>query len=128
VQPTVLLLPYSENDQNRPAISYEFDYLRIKSGRIWHCRLPKKSIDGARYYAYSITGPEPTEDQDWHAFDGDKVLLDPYAEVVFFRRHSHATPRFGKARMSDRPHLEYSWVTSLSLTGVTSESLATSRI
>ena len=39
---------------------------------------------GARYYAYKIDGPRSSGPRDWHAFDPQKVLLDPYAKAVFF--------------------------------------------
>ena len=34
-----------------------FDYLRNKSGRIWHCRVAEADLRGARFYAYAIAGP-----------------------------------------------------------------------
>ena len=45
---------------------------------------PKALLRGARYYAYSVAGPEPQGGFAWHCFDPDKVLLDPYAKAVFF--------------------------------------------
>ena len=41
-------------------------------------------LGGARYYAYAVAGPEPQGPFEWHSFDPDKVLLDPYAQSVFF--------------------------------------------
>ena len=41
-------------------------------------------VFGARYYAYQIDGPRSSGPLDWHAFDPQKVLLDPYAKAVFF--------------------------------------------
>lgn len=35
----VTLLIYAEADFVSPMFTYQFDYLRNKSGRIWHCRL-----------------------------------------------------------------------------------------
>lgn len=80
----VALLLYSESDLVDPMLVYRFDYLRNKSGRIWHCRIPLASMKGASYYAYSVEGPEPNGRFEWHAFDRDKILLDPYAKSVFF--------------------------------------------
>ena len=55
-----------------------------KSGRVWHCRLAESELKGALYYAYAVHGPPPAGRTEWHHFDPDKVLLDPYARAVFF--------------------------------------------
>ncbi len=80
----VTLLLYREDDVDTPALTHPFDYLTNKSGRVWHCRIPKRSMNGARYYAYSVAGPAPAGRFEWHRFDPEKVLLDPYARSVFF--------------------------------------------
>jgi glycogen operon protein len=80
---SVTLLLYTEGDLVNPIFTHRFDYLRNKSGRIWHCRVDQALLRGARYYAYSVDGPEPQRPA-WHSFDPDKVLLDPYAKSVFF--------------------------------------------
>ena len=64
-----------------PVLSFRFDFLRNKSGRIWHCRIPLARIGSARYYAYSVSGPS---DSFLHSFDAQKVLLDPYAQGIYF--------------------------------------------
>ena len=79
----VTLLLYAE-DARRPLLSYRMDYLKNKSGRIWHCRIPAADMKGARYYGYAVSGPEPNGRFEWHHFDAEKVLLDPYAEAVYF--------------------------------------------
>jgi isoamylase len=81
---SVTLLFYADADLVRPTFTYRLDYLRHKSGRLWHCRVPRADLRGARYYAYSVTGPEPFGRLRWHCFDPNKVLLDPYAKSVFF--------------------------------------------
>ena len=81
---TVTLLLYRADDTLEPCLTYELDYLRNKSGRIWHCRLAKASLGGARYYGWSIDGPKTPGDPPWHTFDGEKILLDPYAKALFF--------------------------------------------
>jgi glycogen operon protein len=78
---SVTLLLYSADDLAQPILTFQFDYICNKSGRIWHCRLPLNEIRGARYYAYSVSGPAGSELQ---TFDPEKVLLDPYARCVFF--------------------------------------------
>ncbi len=80
----VVLLAYRAEDLVNPAVSVELDHLHHKSGRIWHCRVTKDALRGARYYAYSVAGPPPSGRDEWHAFDADKVLLDPYAHAVYF--------------------------------------------
>ena len=77
----VTLLLYSADDLANPILIFQFDFLRNKSGRIWHCRLPLNEMRGACYYAYSVSGQAAA---GVHSFDPDKVLLDPYAKCVFF--------------------------------------------
>jgi len=77
----VTLLLYFANDLVNPILTFQFDFLRNKSGRVWHCRLPLNQLRDARYYAYSVSGQNISE---LHRFDPDKVLLDPYAKCVFF--------------------------------------------
>src|SRR5215510_7954786 len=78
---SVTLLLYASTDLVNPLRTFRFDFLRNKSGRIWHCRLPISKIGAARYYAYSVAGEGVP---DVHSFDPQKVLLDPYAKCVFF--------------------------------------------
>ena len=79
---SVTLLLFREQDVAVPAIQVSFDHLVNKSGRIWHCRLPIEALEQIRYYAYSLSGPADAD--GFHAFDPDKVLLDPYAKSVYF--------------------------------------------
>ena len=80
----VTLLLYKDDDVIHPVVTYRFEYLKNKSGRVWHCRIPKQATHDARYYAYMVDGPEPSGRYEWHHFDPQKVLLDPYARAVFF--------------------------------------------
>src|ERR1700745_1109321 len=77
----VTLLLYPSTDLINPLVTYRFDFLRNKSGRIWHCRIPLSEISDARYYGYSVSGEAVSY---IHSFDPQKVLLDPYAKCVFF--------------------------------------------
>src|SRR6202007_1334215 len=54
-------LLYSADDVAHPILTFQFDYIRNKSGRIWHCRLPLNQVRGARYYAYSVSGQDACE-------------------------------------------------------------------
>jgi isoamylase len=78
---SVTLLLYSAADLVNPVLTFRFDFLRNKSGRIWHCRIPITKLGGARYYAYSVSGETIPA---LHSFDPQKVLLDPYAKCIFF--------------------------------------------
>jgi isoamylase len=78
---SVTLLLFSPTDLVKPFLTFRFDFLRNKSGRIWHCRVPIADIGEARYYAYSVSGQTAPQ---LHSFDPQKVLLDPYAKCVFF--------------------------------------------
>ncbi len=78
---SVTLLLYAATDLVNPLLAYRLDFLRNKSGRIWHCRIPINKIADARYYGYSVSGQAAYY---IHSFDPQKVLLDPYAKGVFF--------------------------------------------
>jgi isoamylase len=78
---SVTLLLYAPGDLVNPKLACSFDFLRNKSGRIWHCRIPIDKIPDCRYYGYSVSGENPPH---VHSFDPQKVLLDPYARAVFF--------------------------------------------
>ena len=78
---SVTLQLYAPADLVNPFLSYRFDFLHNKSGRIWHSRIPAAEIAECRYYAYSVSGEDTT---GVHGFDPQKVLLDPYAKGVFF--------------------------------------------
>ena len=43
---TVDLLLYDTNDVEQPCFTYALDYLRNKSGRIWHCRFSRSTAGG----------------------------------------------------------------------------------
>ncbi|HEY3275247.1 MAG TPA: isoamylase [Syntrophorhabdaceae bacterium] len=78
----VTLLLYHETDPVHPVRTHRLDYLRNRSGRIWHCRIPLTETGGAKYYAYKVEGPmDPAKG---HRFDPEKVLLDPFARAVYF--------------------------------------------
>ena len=73
---------YAGNDPVNPVYSYRFDYLKNKSGRVWHCRVPAALADQASYYGYQVEGPfDLTEG---YRFDPAKILLDPYSRAVYF--------------------------------------------
>lgn len=81
---SVTLLLFAEANFAVPIVQRRLDYLKNKSGRVWHCRIPISEVGEAHYYAYSVTGPTPQGPFEWHQFDPSKVLLDPYAPTVFF--------------------------------------------
>jgi glycogen operon protein len=80
----VTLLLYQREDLAHPSLTYRLDYLKNKSGSVWHCRIPASQAGGAEYYAYRIEGPQPGSGYAWHDFAPEKILLDPYARSVFF--------------------------------------------
>lgn len=76
----VALLLYGDEDPTSPILTRRLDHLRNKSGPVWHCRIPKGEMKGARFYAYQVDGPrEPN-----HGFDPDKTLFDPYTRALHF--------------------------------------------
>jgi isoamylase len=80
----VTLLLYGPEDAVEPMYTHRFEPPANKSGRIWHCRVPASIVDGAAWYAYRVEGPPPAGRFEWHQFDPDKLLLDPYARAVYF--------------------------------------------
>ncbi len=78
----VTLLLYNDHDFVNPIHQVRFDYRVNKTGRVWHCWAPRAQVPGAKYYAYRVDGPRAPE--AGLRFDPDKVLLDPYAQAVFF--------------------------------------------
>jgi isoamylase len=80
----VTLCFYGREDSARSLLSIPLDPLKNKSGRFWHCRIPKAELRGAEFYAYSVDGPGPEGRFAWNCFDAQKVLLDPYAGSVYF--------------------------------------------
>jgi glycogen operon protein len=78
---SVKLFLYSPSDLAKPVLTFQFDPIRNKSGRIWHCRIPLVQMCDARYYGYSVSGQASA---GVRGFDDQKVLLDPYAKRVFF--------------------------------------------
>ncbi|MEC5128445.1 isoamylase [Verrucomicrobiales bacterium BCK34] len=80
----VELLFFQDHDLFEPVYRYDFEVGLNKSGPIWHCRFSDAELSGAEYYAYRIAGPEPGVGYNRHAFDPEKLLLDPYATSIFF--------------------------------------------
>jgi glycogen operon protein len=76
---SVSLLLYAAGNLVEPARRVELDPLHNRSGRIWHCRLKRDDLAGARYYGYSVDGPAGRGNR----FDPAKILLDPYARLLF---------------------------------------------
>jgi len=76
----VTLLLYDGKNFVKPLAVLTLDPLQNKTGRIWHCFVTQSAAPGARYCAYRVEGPTGA----LHQFDPQKVLLDPFAEQVFF--------------------------------------------
>ncbi len=79
---SVTLLLYGADEFVEPVHAVRFDHLVNKSGPVWHCWIAEEATRGARYYAYSVDGPD--DPAAGFRFDPGKVLLDPYARAVFF--------------------------------------------
>jgi isoamylase len=113
---SVTLLLYRPADLVNPSLTYRFDFLRNKSGRIWHCRIPVSEMGDARYYGYSVSG-ESEASSPIYSFDPQKVLLDPYAKCVFFPQGFDRAsamregPNAGKAPLAILPtsHPAFDW-------------------
>lgn len=80
----VTLMLYLDGQLVDPYLVVRFDPLPNKSGPVWHCRVPISKAGDAVYYAYQIDGPVENASGHWHAYNPEKVLLDPYAKSIFF--------------------------------------------
>lgn len=81
---SVALLFFCLDDIESPCHRIDLDHLVHKSGRVWHCRVPESELGEAKYYAYQIGGPTDGRKFDLHAFDQEKLLIDPYAKEIYF--------------------------------------------
>ena len=81
---SVRLLLFRENELARPEAELALDPLVNKSGRVWHVRVPARTVERCRYYGYIVDGPDPAGPFELHAFHPDKLLLDPYARCIAF--------------------------------------------
>jgi pullulanase/glycogen debranching enzyme len=79
-----------DDDVTRPAFTLDLDPLANKSGRVWHCRVRRSECPDAKYYAWQMDGPAPAAGFDWHTFDAEKLLLDPYAKALVVRASGSA--------------------------------------
>lgn len=59
---------------------FDLDPAQHRTGGVWHIEIPAETLGDACYYAYRAWGPN----SDVHRYDGDKLLLDPYARRVHF--------------------------------------------
>ncbi len=105
----VTLVLFDEGGLHTPAYSVELNFLKNKSGSVWHCRVPASEVLDARFYGYQIDGPAPGSGFNFHHFDHEKLLVDPYAHAVHippeFSRQAARLPgsNFGKAPLGVLP-------------------------
>jgi glycogen operon protein len=98
----VTLLLFRADDPDTPAYSIPFDPGINKSTRVWHCRIAAGIVDDAAYYAYRVEGPD--DPFAGHRFDSEKLLLDPYAQAVFFPpNHSRTSASLPGSNMGRAP-------------------------
>ena len=96
----VTVLFYRDTDARVPVHTYRLRPRRNKTGRVWHCVVPLTDLDGATLYAYRVDGPR--DPGSGHRFDAQRILLDPFAERVYFPPgYDRATLR--RARADRRP-------------------------
>ncbi|MCA9021968.1 MAG: glycogen-debranching protein, partial [Planctomycetaceae bacterium] len=113
----VSLLFFAEDDLYHPVHVFHFDPHRNKTAEIWHCRIPAAEIRPAKYYAYQMDGPSPEGPYDWHAFDPEKLLFDPYSRNIFFppdfdrQAACHPGSNMGRAPLSVLQSIEcaFNW-------------------
>src|SRR5919107_1732778 len=67
----VTLLLFDGADLATPSRRIPLDYVRQKTGRMWHARVPRGDVGTAAYYGYSVDGASAPEQGD--RFDRRKV-------------------------------------------------------
>ena len=113
----VKLLFFRPDDLHEPEFVFKFEPLRHKSGPIWHCRIPVEHVNDAKFYAYRVGGPPDGAGFDRHAFDNQKLLLDPHARSVYFpptfdrMAAQQPGPNMGKAPLAllDECQCRFEW-------------------
>ena len=113
----VELLFFRADDLYEPEFVSDFEPLRHKSGPIWHCRIPVAHVNDAKFYAYRVDGPPYGAGFDRHAFDNQKLLLDPHARSVYFpptfdrMAAQQPGPNMGKAPLAllDECQCRFEW-------------------
>ncbi|MDV2993613.1 MAG: Glycogen operon protein GlgX [Chroococcidiopsis sp. SAG 2025] len=73
---SVELLLFDNHDDLEPAQIIQLDPRINKTFHFWHVYV--RGLKPCTYYAYRVSGPQ--DRQAGHRFDGNKVLLDPYAK------------------------------------------------
>lgn len=74
----VELLLFDEKDQLQPTHIVKLDPTLNKTFYYWHCFIP--GLQSGQRYAYRVYGPN--KPNQGLRFDGEKVLIDPYARAV----------------------------------------------
>ncbi len=74
----VELLLFNREDHSRPSHIFPLDPNENRTFHYWHCFI--EGIGQGQLYGYRVYGPY--EPQDGMRFDGQKVLVDPYARSV----------------------------------------------
>ena len=68
-------------------LSRRLDYLRNKSGPVWHCRILATAMKDARFYGYQVEGAH-----------SEKIFFNPYARALHFPPGLTAEPRSVQGR------------------------------
>ncbi len=79
----VELLLFLDESYEKPVVTVSFDPFVHKSQRVWHCRLKRPELGGARYYAFRVHHNDDALTGICRS-DHEKLLLDPFARGVFF--------------------------------------------
>src|SRR5665647_3412367 len=114
---SVTLLLYTEHDIVNPVFEYSFDYLKNKTGRVWHCRIPFVSMRGAFYYAYRVDGPAPNAGSNGTGSTATKSCSIPMQNQCSFPLLSTGSPPSGLVRTRARRLSVSLWATASASTG-----------
>ena len=79
----VFLELYEHSEDSKPFRSFPLDPDVHRTGDIWHVRIT--GINYGQLYAYRAEGPY--EPENGHRFNGNRILLDPYAKALVGTGH-----------------------------------------
>ncbi|ONM55617.1 isoamylase-type starch debranching enzyme3 [Zea mays] len=79
-----LNFPERGNQDDVDIVEFALDRQKNKTGDIWHVSVEGLPASGV-LYGYRINGPQGW--QQGHRFDDSVILLDPYAKLVYGRKH-----------------------------------------
>jgi glycogen operon protein len=100
----VVLEFYEHSDDAEPAQAIPLDPVANRTGDVWHIWV--RGIHSGQLYGYRVQGPY--EPKRGHRFNPNKLLLDPLAPAITYRKDWDFAPALGYDPEDARQDLSYS--------------------